>query len=268
MSQENIIDSSKPNAGRIYDYYLGGNHNFEIDRQAAQQMLQLLPFADKAARLQRWCLQDVVEELNQRHFDIIIDFASGLPTQEHIHHIVPATTTVIYSDVDPVTVEYAQRLLVHTPNAHFFRADIREPEQLLGNPEVVRILNDRRNVAFVTWGIAVYLQDEDISRLANYLYDWSGPNSCWAFMTQGADVQINNADIARIKAVYERMVAPTYIRSLAHFKEILHPWRADKNGFISMLDWHGFDSSDMTEEDKRIINENGIGHGAYLVKAS
>ena len=59
MAKESIIDDSKPNAGRMYDYYLGGNHNFEVDRQAADQVIQLLPFAPKGARLQRWSLQDI-----------------------------------------------------------------------------------------------------------------------------------------------------------------------------------------------------------------
>jgi hypothetical protein len=59
IPQESIIDDTKPNAGRMYDYYLGANHNFEVDRQAAEQVIQLLPFAPKGARLQRWALQDI-----------------------------------------------------------------------------------------------------------------------------------------------------------------------------------------------------------------
>ena len=35
MSKESVVDASRPNAGRIYDYILGGSHNFEVDRQAA-----------------------------------------------------------------------------------------------------------------------------------------------------------------------------------------------------------------------------------------
>jgi len=43
MSQDNIADPSKPSSGRMYDYYLGGSHNFEVDRQAADQILKLFP---------------------------------------------------------------------------------------------------------------------------------------------------------------------------------------------------------------------------------
>ena len=53
MPQDNIVDASKPSPGRMYDYYLGGNHNFEVDRQAAEQVLKIMPFVPKASRLQR-----------------------------------------------------------------------------------------------------------------------------------------------------------------------------------------------------------------------
>ena len=43
-SSMSIADASQPNAGRIYDYLLGGNHNFEIDRVAAEQLIQIPAF--------------------------------------------------------------------------------------------------------------------------------------------------------------------------------------------------------------------------------
>ena len=75
------------------------------DRQAAAQVIKLLPWVPKFARLQRACLQDVGEELsNARGYDVIIDLASGLPTQDHIHKVVKPGTLVIYSDRDPLVL--------------------------------------------------------------------------------------------------------------------------------------------------------------------
>jgi hypothetical protein len=31
----------RPSAARMYDYYLGGHHNFQIDRQVADQAITL-----------------------------------------------------------------------------------------------------------------------------------------------------------------------------------------------------------------------------------
>ena len=49
-----ISDASMPNAGRIYDYVLGGNHNFEVDRKAGEQVLAVMPDFRLFGRLIRW----------------------------------------------------------------------------------------------------------------------------------------------------------------------------------------------------------------------
>ncbi len=119
---------------------------------------------------------------------MIIDFASGLPTADHIHYKVPKGTTVIYSDYDPIVAEYSRDILKGTTNVYFFQADTRQPEELLHRPEVENILRGQRKVAFVFWGVGVFLKDEDIAYTTRYLYDWAAPGSCLAFNAQGADV--------------------------------------------------------------------------------
>ncbi|HTP07537.1 MAG TPA: SAM-dependent methyltransferase, partial [Anaerolineae bacterium] len=188
MPEESIIDTSRPNAGRIYDYLLGGSHNFEVDRQAAEQLRSLLPFSEKFVRLQRWALQDLAVELTERRgFDVIIDFASGLPTNDHLHYKVPSNTTVIYSDYDPVVVEYAHDILKDTPNVYFLHADARQPEDLLNRSEVTQILKGRRDVALITWGVSTFLTDEDLAHIAQAFYHWAGAHSCWAYNAQAVD---------------------------------------------------------------------------------
>ncbi len=267
MSQDNIVDSSRPSSGRVYDYYLGGNHNFEVDRQAAEQVLKLMPFISKFARLQRWALQDIAMELGQkRGYDVIIDFASGLPTNDHIHHKVPSTTTVIYSDYDPIVVEYTREILVDSPNAHFFQGDARKPEELLSRPEVEKIINGRRKVAFVYWGVTSLIDDESIIHMARYLYDWAAPGSCLAFNAQGADVNREDPAVAQAIKIYDQMGQKTYNRSLDRFKEMIQPWQLDEQGFIPLLKWHGLDRSELGKEDVAAFGPMGGGYGAYLVK--
>jgi hypothetical protein len=265
MSKESIIDDSKPNAGRMYDYYLGGNHNFEVDRQAAEQVLKLMPFAPKGARLQRWALQDIAVELTQRRgFDVIIDFASGLPTNDHFHQIAPEGTTIIYSDYDPVVVEYAHDILGDTPNVYFFEANAAEPEALLNRPEVQEILAGRRKVGFVLWGVSAFLTDEIIANTARYIYDWAAPGSCLAFNAQGADLPQSEILDQTFK-IYEQMGSKFHRRSLKQFRQLLQPWQMDQD-FISLLEWHGFDESELAKEDMEMIGPLAGGYGAYLVK--
>ena len=267
MSKESIIDASKPNAGRMYDYYLGGNHNFEVDRQAGDHVLTLIPFASKFVRLQRWTLQDIAVELTQkRGYDVIIDFASGLPTNDHIHLNAPAGTTIIYSDHDPVVVEYARDILGdNTPNVFFFEGDVANPEALLNRPEVQEILAGRRKVGFILWGVSGFLSDEAIAHVARYIYDWADPGSCLAFNAQGADIPQTPA-LDQVMKIYEQMGATVRVRSLKHLQELVQPWRLDQEGFVSLLEWHGFDQSELAAEDVESFGPMGGGFGAYLIK--
>ena len=263
---ESIIDTSRPNAGRMYDYYLGGHHNFEVDRQAAEQIIALMPFAPKAARLQRWCLQDLAIELTEkRGFDIIIDFASGLPTNDHIHHVVPEGTKVIYSDHDPVVVEYAREILADTPNVYFFHADARRPEELLNRSTVQEIIGENRNVGLVYWGISMFLTDDDITHAARVLYDWSGSKSQWAFNAQGINLNMTDPSTREVFEKYAKMGATTYLRSLEHMQKLLLPWKSDLQGFVNLLDWHSLDKNTLSDHDKHQIGAGG-GYGAYLTK--
>ena len=265
MSQESIVDASKPNAGRMYDYYLGGSHNFEVDRLAAEQVLKLLPFTTKYVRLQRWALQDIAEELTEkRGFEVIIDFASGLPTNDHIHHKVPQGTTVIYSDYDPVVVQYAREILGDTPNVYMFEGDARNPAELLNRPQVQEILGGRRKVALVYWGVSAFLDDEDITQAARFLDEWAAPGSCWAFNVQGLDGDDPTAK--QVLEIYEKLGAPLRIRTPEECVDLLQPWGPDGDRFISLLEWHGFEQSELGREDINSFGPLGGGYGAYLVK--
>jgi hypothetical protein len=264
MPEESIIDSSKPNAGRIYDYLLGGSHNFELDRVAGEKLKTMAPFVTRMTRLQRWCLQDLATELtDKRGYEVIIDFASGLPTQDHLHETVRPGAIVIYSDSDPVVVEYGRTILKDAPNAYFFQGDARRPDELLERPEVQKILAGRRDVAFTYWGVTVFMKDEELAFAAQYLYDWAGPRSCWAFNAQLADLGKIDPVVTKL---YDQMGAALHLRDLAQYQTLVQPWHADEPGFVSFLDWHGLDRAEMSQDKLTAVAPAGGGYGAYLVK--
>ena len=64
-----IADASRPNAGRMYDYFLGGTHNFEIDRLAAKEVLRYAPHMPNFLMLIRWFLGEATRRLCKDGFD-------------------------------------------------------------------------------------------------------------------------------------------------------------------------------------------------------
>jgi hypothetical protein len=192
---------------------------------------------------------------------VIVDFASGLPTNDHIHQVVPKGTKVIYSDYDPVTVEYAQDILENTPNVYYFLADARKPDELFNHPEVQRILGGRRDVAIGYWGISIFLTDDELAHATSTLYELADPRSCLAFNAQGAVEPPTDPASIQMMNIYARMGSPQYYRTLEKYKQLIQPWKLDEKGFISFLDWHGFDQSVMSEEDMRIFGPQSGSYG-------
>ena len=60
---EPIVDTSVAHPARVYDYLLGGGHNFSADRVLAENLLKVLPARDMA-RLNRQYLDRVVRYLS------------------------------------------------------------------------------------------------------------------------------------------------------------------------------------------------------------
>ncbi len=264
MATKTIVDASVANAGRVYDYLLGGHHNFEIDRRAAEQVKLATPFLPRLMRLFRWCLQDLAYELTYvRGYDTIVDFASGLPTSDHLHTGVAPGTTVIYSDRDPVCVEYGLEILANTPNVHYFQADCRNPIEYLNRPEIQSILNGRRRIAFVYWGISMYLTNDEIHKISEDLHAYSDDSSCMAFYLQPYNRNTENGQ--QVEKLYQQMGDPLHFRTLPEFKELFKPWTADDLGYRTMEEWHGVESP-LTPEDMVWFPDGTVGWGVYLVK--
>jgi O-methyltransferase involved in polyketide biosynthesis len=257
-----IADASRPNAGRIYDYLLGGNHNFEIDRQAAERLLDIAPEFRPVARLIRWFLGEAVRRLLDQGFRMFLDFASGLPTVDHIHQIAPKGTKVIYSDLDPVTVAYAQELIKDVPDVAFVECNISEPERLLGSDVINEIFGNEKKIAMGMNGIAWFMTDEGIEHTLATLFDWAA---------SGTRLFISDVDTKRITeatekvfAYYQNVGQPVYPRTQARLVELAGKWRLDENGFRPLNEW--LDIAKIPDFDKYAKTMGGFFIGGILIK--
>jgi hypothetical protein len=108
------LDITVPNVARMYDYFLGGKNNFEVDRQAAAEIAKLMPASVAACRQNRAFLGRVVRNLAETGITQFIDIGSGLPTAQNTHEIVQAVdpkSRVVYVDNDLIAVTHARALL-------------------------------------------------------------------------------------------------------------------------------------------------------------
>src|SRR2546421_10135993 len=68
-------------AARIYDYYLGGIHNFPADQEAARVLVSQFPCIPAVARANRAFLGRAVGYLVDAGVRQFLDIGSGVPTR-------------------------------------------------------------------------------------------------------------------------------------------------------------------------------------------
>ncbi len=251
-----IADASRPNAGRIYDYLLGGSHNFEIDRIAAKQLMSQVPDMPQWVRLVRWFLGEAVRRLLEEGFTKFVDFASGLPTVDHIHQIAPKGCVVVYSDIDPVTVAYGQEIVKDLPGVAFVHADAGEPEKLLKLEVVEKLIGAEHKAAIGFNGIAFFLPDEKIAHAMQVLYDWAEPGSKLFFCDINHEVATNMNE--QLMKFYSQVKQPVFLRSRSKLKELLGRWRICDPGIQPLERWLPIEKT-KTEAASQQLGGNLIG---------
>ena len=128
------VDLGHPSVARVYDYYLGGSHNFESDRAFAEKALQAYPEMRNISRENRALLRRMVRYLCGAGLDQFLDLGSGIPTEGNVHEIAQAAAPaarIVYVDRDPVAVVHSTHLLEGNDRATAVLADVRDAPRVL-----------------------------------------------------------------------------------------------------------------------------------------
>lgn len=138
------VDISVPSAARLYDFMLGGGHNFAADRELGEQIAATMPGLRHAARVNRAFLGRVVRFMMAHGIRQFLDIGSGIPTVGNVHEVaqrVDPECRVVYVDRDPIAVAHSELMLAGNDNAAVVRADMRDPEFVLASAPVRRLLD-------------------------------------------------------------------------------------------------------------------------------
>ncbi|MFD6173578.1 SAM-dependent methyltransferase [Streptomyces coeruleorubidus] len=158
------IDISVPSVSRMYDYYLGGSHNFEVDREAARRAMEFMPGLPKIMQANRAFMRRAVRYAADQGISQFLDIGSGIPTFGNVHEVAQAArpgARVVYVDHDPVAVAHSQAVLQGNDDADIVAADLRKPQEILRSPEVERLIDLNQPVALLLVAILHFVEDED-----------------------------------------------------------------------------------------------------------
>jgi SAM-dependent methyltransferase len=235
-------EAERPNVARMYDYFLGGSHNFAVDRDAAAAVLAAVPAVRSLARQNRAFLRRAVLHLAHLGIRQFLDLGSGIPTVGNVHEIAQRaapSARVVYVDIEPVAVTHSRALLEGNPDAAVAQLDLREPEQVLASPEVRDLLDLDRPVGLLAVAVLHFIPDSDDPRgvLAAYR-DAVAPGSHLVISHGSQSPERMVASGARtVGRVYSSTGTPGMSRTYEEIRALFGDWDLVEPGLVRLPTW-------------------------------
>ncbi|MCD2189560.1 SAM-dependent methyltransferase [Actinomycetospora soli] len=235
------LDLSRPNGARVYDYLLGGAHNFQVDRDHAQRLLAANPEQQYGAQANRAFLRRVVEWCLDRGVRQFLDLGSGVPTVGNVHEIAHAhdpAVRVAYVDCDPIAVAHSTEVVDGLDTVSVTRADLTRPLEVLAAEGVAGLLDLDEPVALLAIACLHFIGG-DAERFMAVFRERLAPGSVLA-ISHGSDDVDDPDHAARMRAVVESFrdtASPVTLRSRAELRELLGDLAPVEPGIVDVTDW-------------------------------
>jgi hypothetical protein len=254
-------DTKRANVARVYDYWLGGSHNFLADQDVARAITAVEPSAPMFARANRAFLGRAVRHLTAAGIRQFLDIGSGIPTEGNVHEVAQqaaAGSRVVYADIDPVAIAHSQAILAGHPDAAAVQADLREPEQLLARDDVRRLIDFSQPTALLLMVVLHFLADaEDPWRVVATLRDALAPGS-YLVLGHGTDAG-SPAKVGPASQMYNRSVAtPVKLRSHAEILRFFDGFELVEPGLVYVPLWRPDSPADVPEDPDKFWCQVGV----------
>ena len=229
-----------PHSARIWNYWLGGSENFEIDRDVGDQLREVYPAIVDLARSDRQFLARAVtwlaREAGIRQF---LDIGSGLPAADNTHQVAQraaAGCRVVYVDNDPLVLAQAQALLADAEEGtvSYVEGDFRAPDAIL--TAAASTLQFCQPVAVLLLGVLGHFgNDDEVAFIIRRLMAAAAPGSYLAI----AHGSSTSPGLVAAAEKYAASGAELYhLRSPAQLERLFSGLELVPPGVVPVPEWH------------------------------
>ena len=255
------VDTGRANTARVYDYLVGGTHNFLADQDVGRAIAAVDPSARSFARANRQFLGRAVRFLGQAGIRQFLDVGSGIPTQGNVHEVAQQANPdarVAYVDVDPVAIAHSKAILAGNENAAIIDADLRRPEDILAGSAARRLIDFTQPAGLLLVAVLHFIADaEDPWRIVATLRDALAPGS-FLVLGQGTD-EGRPATAQAFEKMYNRSVAtPIHLRPRAEILRFFDGFDLVEPGLVYVPRWRPDSPADVPGDPRRSGNLVGV----------
>ncbi|MFI9006610.1 SAM-dependent methyltransferase [Actinosynnema sp. NPDC053489] len=260
MDERPDIDLTRPSAARVYDYYLGGAHNFAVDREMAEQAIRMWPDVPLIMQANRAFLRRAVQFCVSRGVTQFLDLGSGIPTVGNVHEVAREAdpeSRVVYVDNDPIAVTYSRTILGDDPRTTVVQEDLRHPDDVLAVPEVAALLDFDRPIAVMMVAVLHFVQDDPTKIVAAYRD--AVPSGSYLVISHAThDGQDEQAD--EHTALYRRRTAtPMTMRSKGEVEALFDGFELVDPGVVHLPLWRPASPEDVADHPERFAGLAAVG---------
>ena len=256
------IDITRPSAARVYDYYLGGFHNFAADRRMAEQAMSMWPDLPVLMRANRAFLRRAVRALTAAGVRQFLDLGSGIPTAGNVHviaHEAAPDSRVVYVDNDPVAVAHSRAILDGDRRTTVLQADLRRPAEVLAEAELLGVLDLARPVGLLMLAVLHFVSDEDdpAGIVAGYRDEVAAGSHL--VVSHASSDQLPAELLASHRELYRRTPTPMTMRSRPEVAAFFDGLELVEPGLVQMPLWRPDGPDDVDDHPERFNAWVGVG---------
>jgi SAM-dependent methyltransferase len=250
------FDPETPSTARMYDYYLGGKDNYPADREAAEEVMAMMPPGTiKTAALQnRMFLGRAVRYLARQGIRQFLDIGTGLPTMGNVHEVAQETAPgcgVVYVDHDPVVLAHGRDMLKGVSRAAIIGYDLRQPDAILADYELREHLDLSQPVALLLIAVLHFIKDaEDPGAILARLMGALAPGSYLVISHATAD---SFQELDEAIQVYDGASSSMHNRTRAQVQALFTGLDLIDPGVVWLPQWHPDSGTGLADDPGRSL---------------
>ena len=256
------IDLDRPSIARVYDYFLGGSHHFAVDRAMAEQLLKLAPDIGEIMQANRAFLRRAVKFMVGAGITQFLDIGSGIPTVGNVHEVAQQANPgarVVYVDIDPVAYAHSRAMLAGNERAAIVQADLRDPEAILGSPEVARLLDLSQPVALLIVSVLHFIDDSLDPQSALARLRDAMPNGSYLAISHAVAESRPGDVIERFGRMYDRTGAVAQARTREAVAAFFGDYVLVEPGLVNLPRWRPDSPSESDARPEWSVSLAGVG---------
>ncbi|MBQ1157626.1 SAM-dependent methyltransferase [Streptomyces sp. A73] len=239
-AQSPEIRSDIPHSARIWNYWMGGKDNYEVDRNVGEACLEIDPdISTMAVQSRQFLIRAVRHLANEAGIRQFLDIGTGLPTMQNTHEVAQGAapeSRIVYVDNDPLVLAHARALLINTSDegvTSYINSDFHDPDQIISDAR--NVLNFTQPITVMFMGVLGHANThEDMLRIVRTVMEAVPSGSHLVLWDGSVDSQ---AYVTLCEEYAKTGGAPYYPRTQDQICAAFDGFELVDPGFVPIVDW-------------------------------